>query len=301
MAKALYTPGLPDESKIHAVRSESASNCTALQQVVIRFTSLVAGSVRNDSLTRRLVMVTTSFPVILFSASTSFGGEDSGTAPCPAQFHSSPTISRDLFVDRAVEDDFVQRITAHADYWVYPNIPSFFDGRMDVGASFNMMISDASPPSKEYDHGSRSSYSLEHFGILVRATSERPVWVFLAPVSEAGKDHPQMVTLENGIVVRGPGDIEYTDDVLYGFERVTWVSGQRYPYHNLEYYVLRDDRGDITEILECREDGSVPNPGCRIDFKKQPLWVTLSFRKYLMDSVPTIRQHAHRFVRCILQ
>lgn len=239
--------------------------------------------------------------IFVFSAQETASGDGESVSSCPAQFLQSPVISRDLFIDQIVEDDFVQTITAHADYWLNPHIRSFSDGRMDRAARFEMMVEDASPLTDEYGVNSRSPFDFEHFTILSQSATERPIWVILGGTSEASRENWEEITLENGDVVEGPGDIEYSGEFLHEFERVTWTSGQRYYRKNDEFYVLRDSNGEIVEILRCTVDGAVPNPGCRIDFKIQPLWVTVDLRKYLLDELPLIRRHSHRFVRCILQ
>lgn len=245
-----------------------------------------------------LVMATSI--IFLFSAQETASGEGESVSSCPTQFLQSPVISRDLFVDRIIEDDFVQTITAHADYWLNPYVRSFSDGRMDISARFEMMVEDASPLTDEYGVNSRSPFDFDHFNILVRSGTERPIWVLLGGTSEASRENWEEITLENGDVVEGPGDMEYSGEFLHGFERVTWTSGQRYVYRNDEFYVLRDSDGEIVEILQCDVGGSYPNPGCQIDYKVQPLWVTVRFNKSLLEHFPLIREHAHTFVRCIL-
>jgi len=251
--------------------------------------------------TGRYRIVVVAAALSLFLASDGAGNADAGDVSCPDRFRRQPTISRDLFVDRLVEEDFVRRVTAHADYWHKPYMRDFDDGRMDRTARFKMMIDDATPLSEEYGFNSRIPSSYEHFSIFVEAGNERPVWVLLWPVSEAGWETPRMVALGNGDMVQGPGDIEFTGETLHGFERVTWASGQGFPYQGDEFHVLRDVSGEIVEIMNCSADGSVPNPTCNLDFKVEPLWVKLRFNKSDLDRLTLIRQHARRFARCILR
>jgi hypothetical protein len=239
--------------------------------------------------------------IFVFTAQETASDEGENVSSCQAQFLREPLISRDLFVNRIVEDDFVQTVSANADYWLNPHIRSFSDGRMDIAARFEMMIEDAGPLTEEYAINSRSPRDFDHFDILVQSSTERPIWVLLGGTSEASRENWEEITLGNGDIVEGPGDMEYSGEFLHEFERVTWTSGQRYHHRNDEFYILRDSDGEIVEILQCTIDGAVPNPGCTVDFKVQPLWVTVDLRKYLLDQLPLIRQHSHTFVRCILQ
>lgn len=228
-------------------------------------------------------------------------GASAKSSLCPPQFSAPPLHTRKLFVDREVEEDFVQEISAHLGYWRDPFISDFGDGRMDRAARFEFMIDDASPLTPEYDVNSRSPFDYDHVSILAQTTTERPIWVILGAISEKSNEDPDFVTLESGVQVKTPGDILFLGEFLLDFEAVDWASGKIFPYEDSDYFVRRTDQGEIDQILECIKDGRRPNPSCQLTFLQDPLWIQAGFNKSDLGRLSIIRQNTLNFVQCILQ
>lgn len=135
-----------------------------------------------------------------------------------------------------------------------------------------------------------------HLRLLVQGDTWRPVASRLPIIAGRLNQMPRMTTAE-GIQTLDPSGFEDLNEDFHGFRKVRYAKSDRNDQE--EFFIGRNESGEIGEILRCSRIDFVVNPGCSLYGRTKFFEFSAGFNRSQMPNIALIRSHAEKFTSCL--
>lgn len=222
---------------------------------------------------------------------------DDLSGECSLPTFEGQLLSVDMTVKAETTDHFGITVTAPDAYFRRPIFLKDPDGSKTSGIGFSYLFPDFSPTPKDYLKNLNDWRQSKEIKVTVISGTLRPIWVLL--VGNLAWNDPRYVTLESGVEVREPYDLQLTGERVGEFEKIDFLKGSFKGPWQEEF--VRHSAGKIVSYLRCGKVENSPNPSCQLQTKRGHFWISNRFNRSLLPKAHDIESATNKFLDCFIE